>query len=87
MHNPIKAGFREFNHTKIDRMTKAGYSDQTIASSINDGLKAKKMNVRFTATDIKSYKKITDASSKCSLISEEKIRALTSSPNGSEQPG
>jgi hypothetical protein len=77
MLNPIKMGFRELNHSKIDRLTKANCSDATIASSMNDEMIEKEEKVRFTADDIASYKKITKYSSKMSLVSEKKVDAFT----------
>ncbi|MEI7868751.1 MAG: hypothetical protein WCI11_12740 [Candidatus Methylumidiphilus sp.] len=86
MLNPIKMGFREFNHFNIDRLTEAELSDETIASAINDEMKQKKINVTFTANDIRSYKKLTDISSKCSLISKKKMDALTANSVGLPEP-
>ncbi|BCQ35522.1 MULTISPECIES: hypothetical protein [Erwinia] len=79
----IAAGLREWNFQKIARLTKAGLSDRTIASAINDDLKERNIEAGplLTAKDIGSYKKISHLAGERSLITEPKVRALIDDPD------
>ncbi|HCW0180921.1 hypothetical protein GW742_18475 [Citrobacter freundii] len=75
----VAAGLREWNYQKINRLTRAGFSDRTIASAINDDLIERNIALPspLTGGDVESYKKLSFLAGERSLISESKIRALT----------
>lgn len=78
----VAAGLREWNFQKIKRLTKAGLSDRTIASAINDDLNERNIatGVPLTSEDIGSYKKLSQLAGDHSLIAEPKVRALINEP-------
>ncbi len=84
----FSAPLREWNHNKIMRLTSAGFSDDTIASAINDDLRGRQLpvEVTLTGTDITSYKTIAGLAGDYSLISESKIRALCDVPEPGPLP-
>lgn len=85
----FSAPLREWNHNKIMRLTNAGFSDNTIASAINDDLKGREIpvEVSLTGSDITSYKTIAGLAGDYSLISESKMRALCDVPEPGFSPG
>ncbi|MBB3323011.1 MULTISPECIES: hypothetical protein [unclassified Atlantibacter] len=85
----FSAPLREWNHNKIIRLTNAGFSDNTIASAINDDLKGREIpvEVSLTGSDITSYKTIAGLAGDYSLISESKMRALCDVPEPGFSPG
>jgi len=78
----LAAGLREWNFNKVMRLTKAGCSDATIASAINDDLADRQITVAapITDVDITSWKVMSKLAGKHSLIAEPTIRALCNIP-------
>lgn len=76
------AGLREWNYNKVMRLTKAGCSDATIASAMNDDLTTRQIPVSapLTSADITSWKMISALAGEYSLIAEPKVRALCNTP-------
>ncbi|MCG7584330.1 hypothetical protein [Photobacterium sp. OFAV2-7] len=78
----LEGPFREWNHSKIMRLTDAGCSDETIASAINDEMRAKANapGTAITGEQITSYKEIAELAGRYSLVSEKKVKALSGEP-------
>lgn len=76
------AGLREWNYNKVMRLTRAGCSDATIASAMNDDLTARQIPLAapVTSGDITSWKMMSALAGEYSLIAEPKVHALCNTP-------